>query len=494
MSPLLSEVCRALEHRLPPVEVSMANIGAASAHGLHPELEGNSADAALFVAWLSRVLELPVRQDAVFTGHLGSPGGELRMVACLPAKLEAAINDPRVTVFVYPDADASLMDLSPKYAGAVHEALTQARERITLCPVQDIGELLGIAAADADLVVAGLRQHYFDTFQELPTSGDAISRTLTLLAGDMDRRFWSCLQEACLSGDFQHPRQLLHARAAYHRARQSYPHGLGLTLYQFLQGLPPAQRRRCTAVPPLDPEDCLGLVRYAAVTDFNDVLRLFQAVSGERSHGAPTIIETAPVEYSGKDNASEVDLLLRRLGSDGIATEVTKAIDEARLCYTCATARASSAEGFYDAVTSFYIHMMRHLGRLGPAVNRQAAAAKALRWVEEAFSRHGGTKAARAEALQPVRGGLRYVFDVLTAHEKWQEEQDHKKLLLDESLEMRSHKEQVRFLQTLLQRLPPHLRASLDAAPPERFVPEARRLLLTYVQSLEPVQDLLRAL
>ena len=100
-------------------DVSVVNVGATSADDLGLEVSGYSADAPIALAILSSVLNIPVPQDLVATGHLASPDGDIRPVGSIPEKLAAAARDPGMRMFVCPslEADASMQLLSPRRKG-----------------------------------------------------------------------------------------------------------------------------------------------------------------------------------------------------------------------------------------------------------------------------------------------------------------------------------------------------------------------------------------
>ena len=96
-------------------ELSVVNIGAASAVGLGANVSGFSLDTPIFLALLSAGLKMPIRQDVIATGHIASPDGDVRAVEHIPAKLAAAATLPSITRFLYPalDADLSLEAFAP---------------------------------------------------------------------------------------------------------------------------------------------------------------------------------------------------------------------------------------------------------------------------------------------------------------------------------------------------------------------------------------------
>ena len=110
-------------------------------------------------------------------------------------------------------------------------------------------------------------------------------------------------------------------------------------------------------------------------------------------------------------------------------------LDDARANYSMKTVRVKDASEFNQAITGFYIHMLRHTQSPEGHVSRDAAAAEAIDRIEDSFRNAGGYEAALAEAKFGTKGGLRYVFDVMTDQEKSVRKRKYKDMVLKEAID-----------------------------------------------------------
>jgi len=113
--PIVDRIAKELDLPLQDFKLSLVNVGAASSSDVGIQVSGFSADVPVLLALLSAVLQIPVPDDIVFTGHVSSPVGDIAVVKAIPAKLAAAVADKYTRRFVYPSlaADGSLKTLTP---------------------------------------------------------------------------------------------------------------------------------------------------------------------------------------------------------------------------------------------------------------------------------------------------------------------------------------------------------------------------------------------
>jgi predicted ATP-dependent protease len=140
--PIVDRICTILRLSQRNFEISLVNLGAASIMDVGMSVSGYSADVPIALAMLSACLEMVVPKDMVFTGHIASVDGDIRMVRSLPAKLEAAIQDEEIGIFVHPglDKDSSLKTLSPSEKELVSGSISEAKRLIRTEAVHDVGE------------------------------------------------------------------------------------------------------------------------------------------------------------------------------------------------------------------------------------------------------------------------------------------------------------------------------------------------------------------
>ena len=109
--PQVDQILIALGQSFDCYELSITNPGATSSSDLQLNITGFSIDVAAFMALLSVSLNIPIKQDIAFTGHLSSKSGDISPVKSLPAKCVAVLEDGNINEFVYPDLN---MDISLK--------------------------------------------------------------------------------------------------------------------------------------------------------------------------------------------------------------------------------------------------------------------------------------------------------------------------------------------------------------------------------------------
>ena len=125
-------------------EISVVNLDVAAAHDVGLEISGFSADVPFFLALLSAGLKIPVDDKAVFTGHIASKSGAIRMVRGMPAKIKAVTNFGSFNRFFHPflNSDYSFDRLLPKQKEHIKGLLYEAKRSIRTISVGDIGALV----------------------------------------------------------------------------------------------------------------------------------------------------------------------------------------------------------------------------------------------------------------------------------------------------------------------------------------------------------------
>ena len=475
-------------------EVSLVNLGAASAGDMGLSVSGFSADVPFLLAVLSAALNIPLRQDVVTTGHVASSDGDIRTVRNIPAKLAAAVDDSDIREFVHPlvDADASMHSLSPTERDRIKVAVINAKDSVRVGTVTDVGHLLRQVAAEESLVLGSLRSNFFESNGPLGSPGAPIEEAAAYIAQGNDERFWRALETHLLGGNADLAGRLFLERIRYQVRRKRYPDNLGRTLHQLIQSLPPATRRLKNLFPLVPKEQCLRLCRFAGEQDYEDVQCLMNAalgkVAGKTSEPATVGKTSAPTT----DAIAAVETILTEIHADVLARKIGLPIDSARARYVMGELLVDSNDEFHDAVSGFYLALLRHAGMVPASAADHAVADEALALLERAFASKGGVGAARAEARDGVSGGMRFVLDVMTEQYKLEQQSKHVARVLQEALDPLAWNERVTFIQAFLDRLGHHLPADLRRQPPERFARHYDIIVKTYVQSLDRVKQLLR--
>ncbi len=478
-------------------EISAVNVGAASAMDRSMRISGFSADVPIFLALLSSVLDLPVPDDIVATGHLASVQGDIRAVQSLPEKIEAASTSSVVKRFLYPSLkhDASLAALIPKEAESMAAGIVGGSAKLKLRGVGDVAELLRSVFLEKDLVLSGLRKGYLRWQGGLPQKKSALSRATVVLAQQGESRFWRALESALLEGCNQVSHALFVALSQYHQRFDTYPVGLGQRLHQLVASLPPTTRRLKTVFPLFAPKDLLALTHLADAADLKDVRLLFMADAGAGFSSVNEVREKVDGvdgdETKGKDALAAVFSLI---APAAVASKIGVPIETARSSYIADSILAESQEEFDEAITAYYMHMIRHCRGLPKMAEGGAAKAEAMDLVERAFAGQGGYSAAKAEARWGVNGGLRFVFDRMTAYFKKSEAEKYVNMTLKIAFDEDDWPRRVAVTKAFMDRLAPYLPSDILAEPAGRYSGSLEVLVRLYIESLENLNALMRSL
>ena len=127
--------------------------------------------------------------------------------------------------------------------------------------------------------------------------------------------------------------------------------------------------------------------------------------------------------------------ILFELSDASLTEKIGKPLDEARANYAMKAVTVKDASEFNQAITSFYVHMMRYTQLPEGHVSRDAASSEAVDAIRTAFQDRGGYDAALAEAKSALQGGLRFVFDVMTENEKSVKKGKYKNMILKEAID-----------------------------------------------------------
>ena len=480
-------------------ELSAVNLAPASLADVGLNITGFSADVAVFLALLSAALKMPVPQNIVSTGHIASADGEIRLVGSIPSKIAAAVEDPTVSSFIYPglDVDASLGTLAPNARTRAHDAVAEAAARIRTIPVVDVRQLVEAVFSDEAIVSAALAGGFFDGGGPRDRAGEnapPAARAGAFLAEGNNERFWRVLADHLAIGDGKAAGAILRARARYQIRQKRYPSRFGRRLLGLLQSLPKTARRAVTNSPLLAQDRCLRLGQLASSHDAQDVRYLLDAAMGRNVWPTdpvdPPARSTGPGSLAGA--VAEVDAVLAEINAHTLAEKIGRPIDAARAAFVLNGVLVDSDEEFCDVISSFYMALLRCTDQEPAAEAGEAIADEAHDLLVQSFRDHGGPSAAQAEGRDGVRGGMRFVLDIMTEQYKTQRRARHVSRILKEGLDPLDWAGKVEFMRALLDRMGPEIAAVVQTQPPEQFVHHYEDIVRTYVQSLDRVRDLLR--
>jgi hypothetical protein len=149
---------------------------------------------------------------------------------------------------------------------------------------------------------------------------------------------------------------------------------------------------------------------------------------------------------------------------------------------------------FLEIITVFYLHLIRHVRSPVDPISNAAVTEDAQDLLRRTFAGKGGADAALAEAEHGTHGGLRVVLDALTEQFKAEQLSKFVERVLKEALDPHDWDAKVAFMSALLARLGPQLPPELRAQPPARFARRYEPIVRAYVESLDRVKEVLRAL
>jgi len=495
-------VLAALKTTLPAMEphnysfdISVVNLSAASTHDIGLDITGFSGDCALFLAMLSASLQMEAPSSIVSTGHIAAPSGEIRMVKGLAAKLEAALNNNSVNTFIYPsmDGDSSMELLSPAERECTEDALMQAKQELNIVAVRDIHDLIRAVFTDEQVVLASLRNGFYNSRHSTPEGNTPALKAWRYLSGDNESRFWTVLERQLLAGQSVKSKELLHAMAQSFVHRNSYPKKIGNNLFRLVASLPPETRRFKTKFPLLAVLECIRLSQFAMETDQEDVLLLFRSASGEMPVLLATNTEVRNDKGDNQEN-SALQLILSEMDPDRLTDLISLPIDSARASYVMDSVTLTSYDEFVDSITSFYIHILRHYRKISEPVDRSTAAKEALELLEGAFSKEGGLKGAWSEARHGTKGGLKFIFDAMTEQLIRQEQEKHINYVIKATMDPLDRGRRKSLIVSLLEHLRPALPPDILSQPVDMFVDHHESIVRIYIRSFAEVKSFLRSL
>ena len=496
VAPIVDQLLEALGLSPKTFEISVANIEASSINDIGLNISGNSLDVPVLVGMLSAALEIPLDNEIVFTGHIASLHGDIRMVSGLPAKLKAATDSELITTFVHPalDQDGSLDSLSPTEKQRIAGAIAMAKRKLRLTGVRDINDLINRVFSDEQIALASLNKGFHEASAPGSHTDSPIGEAAKFLGLNNTLRFWKALDRQLMEGRNKEAENLLSAMADFHLHQKRYPKKFGHTLLQLIQSLPPETRRFKVDFPLLHMTQCIGISQFAEESDHEDVKSLFRATSGEIiGQSAKVTGNSSSGDAADECGSGKLSFILSEIDEDALAT-IGHPIDLARATYLIDSVTVGSNNDLVDTITSFYVHMIRHTGKIAEPVDLATAGAEALALLERAFSRNGGFNAALSEGKMPVSGGLRFILDKMTEQFKMEQHEKHVNHVLKSVLDPLDWKSKVSLIGALLKRLRSHLPSDIVSEPPDRFAGKYEDIVKAYVRSADQMKSLFRSL
>ena len=495
---VLKHVCNitgSLKIPLNAFTLSAVNIGAASSSDIGISVNGFSGDVSVFLALLSSALQLPIRQDIVFTGHIGSFEGDILPVENLPAKCEACILDKSITQFVYPnlESELSLKRLKPREYETAIAAIRSCRGKLKLHQVVNTLELLQKAIEPEAMVLSSLRSDFFAGVSD-PSPNSNLEPLITYFTQNNDKRLWDSLERAFLLKNVETGKELIKTFTKYYIERRKYPSNFGAYLSKLLVSLPPHIKKTSGLFPLLPKHLYIDLIQYVSDPDYEDMSLLHQALYGELKQSS---IQPEPSKKQQRLSAHQKSLLshiLDQLNPDHIESKITRPYDEARASYAMDMITVESNAEFVDAITAFYAHIFRHINETGKVLDTDKLSGEALDVLKKTFHQKHGYNEALSEAKEGTRGGLRYILDRMTEYLKNEARQRHILKTFKENIDPLDFDARTAIIAEILKRKEEDLPEEITSQKPERFAVDYEEIVTAYVQSKVSLQNVFRRL
>jgi hypothetical protein len=476
-------------------DLSVSNLSAASSREVAVDISGFSADVAVFVAILSAGTSIPVVQNLVFTGHIAGTDGSIRMVNGIPEKAKAVIKAPDTDTLVYPDlgCDLSMVVLSSQETERIEGALAQAKDRIDLAAVGDVGDLVKIAFPERDILSASLKENFFHLRKHPFGSGNPIDVAVQHITSDLDRRLWKQLYADFSQGQIQEAISILIDFADYLIRNESYLPEAGQNLFQVVASLPPDTRRLKLRFPLLPVHKCAELCRFARNSDNNDAWLFLKACSGEIAQLTVNPSPTNPKSIAEKSETNQsLDTIISEIEADRMASEVTVKINNAQATFILNSVIIDSHDHFCETIASYYIHLSKHLHGFTYHAKMDAALSEGFEILEKAFAKEGGFPAALAEARNATKGGMRYVLDIFTDQYLREEKEKYVSRIFKLAMDPLDWDRKVRLMASVIDRLKTILPSEITDQPAKRFAAHYEPIVRALIQSRDQLASVFR--
>lgn len=491
--PIVESILEKLQQPQKFFKMSISNIGATSLHDIGINASGFSADAAACVAAASAVLEIPVDQGIVITGHIASSDGEIKAVKNLSAKIQAAIVAGDIHTIIVPDihSDIAAQTLSPRETQNAEMAILQAKNSIKIITVNNIEELIMAVFSIESTLMVSLKLNFFEPLGLQPSSSTPVNRTAYYLNQGNEKRFWNVLEALLFREHFDDARFLIKTYISYYITRAEYPKEFGRNIFKVLLSLPPSTLCNCPESL-FYPKDLMSLVKLTENSDYDDLKFLIQASTDSPSSLIPIVDASQDTSGSHKKISDLADEIAEKISRDTLS-KMTRAIDNARAVFVMNTTVVKTISEFNQSITSFYVFLLRHTSKIIDPIDHQQAAADALSLVERSFENKGGYKQAYNEGLSPQQGGLRYILDTITEQFKREAQEKYINFVFRSTVEPLSKKEKKELIQAVVKRfsmfLPPEVMNE-----PENYVEHYAEIFRYYVQSIDNVKSIFKSI
>ena len=472
--------------------LSIGNIGATALHNIGFSISGYSSDAAVCLSALSSLLRLPIDQGIAVTGHISSLDAEIKAVKNIPAKIEAATASDTIHTIIIPNlySDLSAMTLSPRETEKVKEAVLKAKSFIKVRLVNDLEELVREVFPEELIVQSSLKQGFFESPIVPVTSDTALVKTVKYFGQGNEKRFWQVLEGLFIKEKLDEAVDLIKTFLEYHISCAHYPRGFGSQLYKVILSMPPYIQRDITDAI-IDKKNLYKLTRLIKERDVEDLHVLFTVSSNNFS----ACCTTTTIDDFLLSNGTINDLtnkIIAKISRDSLS-KLTAKIDQARAVFVMNKISVKSIEEFNQAITAFFIYILRHTGKIIEPIDGQLASEEAFTLVERSFGSNGGYKFACKEAIDSQLGGLRYIYDTMTEQLKREEQEKYINYIFKTAVEPLSQSNKTELIKNIVNQFSDFLPVEI-VNEPENYVNNYAEIFSAYIRAADQVKSVFKSL
>jgi len=494
--PIVENIIKLLEILSPPsFELSCVNIGATSSSDIGITVKGFSADLSIFIALLSAGLSLPIPQDIVLTGHIASPKGDISQVKHLTEKAEAALIDKTISGFIYPnlDLDSSLKTLKPKEYQQSEAAIRSCRGKIKSHKVNNILDVLEKILNPENIVLSSLEKGFFET-KILEKEKNLIGWIATFLSHSNTSRFWKALELNLMAGNINKCHTLIKVFSDYYIERKKYPCSFGEKLHKIVLSLPLYIKRTPKLFPLLPKDRFIKLIQNVSEKDHNDFTFLDNALYGETSTQSRLSDSNDNKKSVINNTTDKLNYILKQINPDLIRSTITQVYDEARASFILNKVTVETHEEFLDYLTAFYAHIYRYTNKIDQPIDKNALDSESLNIFNKTFNDKTKYNEALAESKNGTKGGMRYIFDIITEYLKQVAAEKHIIKIFRETIDPLEYQNRVTIIKEILYREKGNLPKELSSQPPEKYAVDYEDIIKAYAQSKTNLISILRRL
>jgi hypothetical protein len=471
--------------------ISGVNLGVTASEGEPINVTGFSLDLSVFMACLSNALSMPIAQDILFTGNMGTSEGDICMVDGFENKCEVAKQDQEISRFVYPsfEQDHSLQELKPTEYNNLVADIRSCRGRLKLVEVSNTLDVFQKAIDPEAILIASLRSDFFEL--TVPTNKNNLTKLINFFIQDNNQRFFEILENYFFDKDFQSAHELIQLYVNYHIKRKKYPAQFGQDLYMLLTSVPHYVLKLNGIFPLFPMEDYIRVIQYVTKSDHEDLTFLQKAHKGDLKSIAHKL-DQHPKTMSTTDKANHsLDFLLEQLDPDVIQSTILGPFDDARGNYRREKNRVASSEEFPETITEFYIFLHRHTNQMIGMIDPSRMSMEAVSLLPKVYKSNDGYKQALSDAITGNDGGLRNIYNRITDYLKEETKQKYIFKIFLDTMDPLDYQSKVDLVKQLIARYKEHLPAEILSSPPERFVEHYEELILAIIKSREDLKRLL---